>query len=81
MNNPNSQRGAETEVIELIANLCASHSHHYELLQSLQSDLKHSELFTDGQIEEMQEESIYHNNKLEEITEKRRQAMRVLRDM
>lgn len=81
MANKDSQRGAETEVIELIANLCASHSHHYELLQSIQSDLKHPELFTDSQIEEMQEESIYHNNKLEEVTEKRRQAMRILRDM
>lgn len=81
MNNPNSQRGAETEIIELIANLIASHSHHYELLNSLQSDLAHPELYTEKQIKEMEEESVYHNNKLSELTEKRRQAMRVLRDM
>lgn len=81
MANKDSQRGAETEVLELIANLCAAHSHHYELYNSIQSDLKHPELFTEEQVREMQEESIYHNNKLEEITEKRRQAMRVLKGM
>ena len=81
MQNKETSRGAETEVLELIANLIASHSHHYELLNSLQSDLKHPELYTEWQIKEMQEESIYHVNKLKELTEKRRQAMRVLRDM
>lgn len=81
MNNPNSSRWAETEIIELIANLCAAHSHHYELMMSIQSDLQHPELYTEEQINEMQEESVYHNNKLEELTEKRRQAMRVLREM
>lgn len=81
MLNENSQRGAETEVLELIANLCAAHSHHYELYNSIQSDLQHPELYTEAQINEMQEEALYHNNKLEELTEKRRQAMRVLRWM
>ena len=35
--NKDSQRGAETEVIELIANLIAAYSHHNELYNSLSS--------------------------------------------
>lgn len=81
MNNPDTSRGAETEALELIANLIAARSHHYEIYQSIQSDLKHPELYTEEQIKEMGEESQYHFNKLGELTEKRRQAMRVLREM
>lgn len=81
MNNPDTSRGAETEALELIANLCAAKSHHNELYNSIQSDLLHPELYTEEQIKEMEEESLYHFNKMEELTEKRRQAMRVLREM
>ena len=81
MENKDSQRGAETEVIELIANLIAAHSHHYELYQSLQSDIAHPDLWSTEQLADMIAESAYHNEKMEEITEYRRSAMRVLRNM
>ena len=81
MQNPDTSRGAETEVLELIANLIAAKSHHYELYQSIQADLEHPDLYTEEQLKEMQDESWYHFNKMEELTQKRRQAMRVLREM
>ena len=81
MNNPNTSRWVETEILELVANLIAAKSHHYENYMSIQSDLKHPELYTEEQIKEMEEESILHFNKMEELTKKRRQAMRVLREL
>ena len=81
MQNIDSQRWAETEVIELIANLIASTSHHYELYMSLQTDINHSDLFTQEQINQMAEESSWHYNKMMELTEERRKAMKVLKWM
>lgn len=77
--NKDSQRWAVTELIELIANLIAGYSHHSELYNSLQSDLEHSELFTDEQVDEMQEESIWHYEKMTSLLEERRLAMRKLK--
>ena len=68
-----------TELIELIANLIAGYSHHSELYNSLQSDLEHSELFTDEQVDEMQEESMRHYEKMTSLLEERRLAMRKLK--
>ena len=78
--NKDSQRWAVTELIELIANLIASYSHHNELYNSLQSDLDHLELFTDDQVEEMQEDSMWHYDKMEALLEERRLAMRRLKE-
>lgn len=81
MQNTDSQRGSETEVIELIANLIASASHHYELYMSLQTDISHTELYTQEQVNQMVEESNWHYNKMLELIEERRKAMRVLKWM
>ena len=78
--NKDSQRWAVTELIELIANLIASYSHHNELYNSLQSDLDHLELFTDEQVDEMQEDSMWHYDKMEALLEERRLAMRRLKE-
>ena len=78
--NKDSQRWAVTELIELIANLIAGYSHHNELYNSLQSDLEHSELFTDEQVDEMQEESMWHYEKMTSLLEERRLAMRKLKE-
>ena len=79
--NKDSQRWAETELIELIANLIAGYSHHSELYNSIQSDLVHPELFTEWQIEQMQEDSIWHYGKMTSLLEERRLAMRKLKSM
>ena len=79
--NKDSQRWAATELIELIANLIASYSHHSELYNSLQSDLVHPELYTDGQIDDMQQQSFWHYTKMESLLEERRLAMRKLKEM
>lgn len=79
--NKDSQRWAATELIELIANLIASYSHHSELYNSLQSDLVHPELFTDEQVEEMVKESERHDAKMKALLEERRRAMRKLKEM
>lgn len=81
MKNKDSQRWNETEVIELIANLIASFSHHWEIYNSLETDLAHPELFTEEQIEEKQNEAYWHFEKLMSLTEERRKAMRVLKSM
>lgn len=78
--NKDSQRWVVTELIELIANLIASYSHHNELYNSLQSDLKHPELFTDEQIGEMLKDSIRHYEKMTSLLEERREAMRKLKE-
>lgn len=79
--NKDSQRWAAVELLELIANLIASVSHHYEIYMSLQSDIWHSEQFTQEQINQMAEESSWHYNKIIELLEERRKAMRALKDM
>lgn len=81
MQNKDSQRWTETEVIELIGNLIASFSHHYELYNSLQTDLSHPALYTEEILNEMRNESLWHANKMEELQEQRRTAMRVLKGM
>lgn len=81
MQNKDSQRWAETELIELIANLIASYSHHNELYNSIQSDLMDPELYTISQREEMEDESIWHYNKMTSLLEERRLAMRKLKAM
>ena len=78
--NKDSQRWWATEIIELIANLIASYSHHSELYNSLQSDLVHSDLFTEWQIEQMQEDSQRHYAKMTSLLEERRLAMRKLKE-
>ena len=78
--NKDSQRWEATEIIELIANLIASYSHHNELYNSIQSDLVHSELFTEWQIEEMVKESEWHDAKMKALLEERRLAMRKLKE-
>lgn len=80
MINPDSQRGAETEVIELIANLIASYSHHYELYNSLQVEIKtKSEQWEDAEWEIA--ESEWHYKLMTELTNERRKAMRVLKEI
>lgn len=78
--NKDSQRWWATEIIELIANLIASYSHHSELYNSLQSDLAHPELFTEWQIDEMVKESEWHDGKMKALLEERRLAMRKLKE-
>ena len=80
MKNKDSQRWWATEIIELIANLIASYSHHSELYNSLQSDLLHPELFTEWQVEEMVKESERHYGKMKALLEERRLAMRKLKE-
>lgn len=81
MENANSQRGVETEIIEVIANLIASFSHHYELYNSIETDLMDSDQFPAEEVEKMQEESNYHYYEMLKLTEQRRSAMRLLRDL
>ena len=80
MKNKDSQRWWATEIIELIANLIASYSHHSELYNSLQSDLVHPELFTEWQVDEMVKESEWHDAKMKALLEERRLAMRKLKE-
>lgn len=80
MSNLDSQRWAETEVIELIANLIASYSHHNELYNSIQVEIaaamdKWED--TDALIEEWE----WHYKKMSELLEERRNAMRLLKEM
>lgn len=77
--NKDSQRWAATELIELIANLIASYSHHSELYNSLQSELAHPDLFTEWQMEQMREDSQRHYDKMTSLLEERRLAMRQLK--
>lgn len=77
----NSSRGAEIEIIELIANLIASYSHHNELYNSLQADLIHPELYTEEQKNDMEQLSFRHYVKMGELLEERRKAMRQLKAM
>lgn len=79
--NKDSQRWEATEIIELIANLIASYSHHNELYNSLQSDLSHSELYTNEQLNQMQEDSLWHYQKMTSLLEERRLAMRKLKEL
>lgn len=79
--NKDSQRWAATELIELIANLIASYSHHNELYNSLQSDLEHLDIFTDEQIAQMENDSEWHYNKMISLLEERRLAMRKLKEL
>lgn len=79
--NKDSQRWAATELIELIANLIASYSHHSELYNSIESDLTHPELFADETWDEMQVESRWHYDKMASLLEERRLAMRKLKEM
>lgn len=81
MENANSQRGVETEIIEVIANLIASFSHHYELYNSIETDLMDGDQFPEEEVERMQEESNYHYHEMLKLTEQRRSAMRLLRDL
>lgn len=79
--NKDSQRWEATELIELIANLIASYSHHNELYNSLQSDLEHLDIFTDEQIAQMENDSEWHYNKMISLLEERRLAMRKLKEL
>ena len=78
--NKDSQRWKATEIIELIANLIASYSHHNELYNSIQSDLLHEELFSEEQINEMVKESEWHDAKMQALLAERRLAMRKLKE-
>lgn len=79
--NKDSQRGAETEVIELIANLIAAYSHHNELYNSLQTEIAHPDQYSWDSINAMIEESQWHYNKMSSLLEERRKAMRQLKAM
>lgn len=79
MQNPDTQRWEVVEVLELIANLIATTSHHYEIYQSLQTDLAHPELYSKEQMNDMVENSKWHYDKLVELIDKRREAMRILK--
>ena len=79
--NKDTQRWEATELIELIANLIASYSHHNELYNSLQSDLEHLDIFTDEQITQMENDSEWHYNKMISLLEERRLAMRKLKEL
>ena len=79
--NKDSQRWAVTELLEVIANLIASYSHHYELYNNIQVDLSNPELFDKEQIEEMINKSKWHYDKLVYLLLERRNAMRLLKEM
>lgn len=79
--NKDSQRWAATELIELIANLIASYSHHNELYNSIQSDMEHKELFDEEELRKMEQDSVWHAMKMESLLEERRLAMRKLKEM
>lgn len=81
MENKDSQRGAVVELIEVIANQIASYSHHYELYNSIETDLMDSDQFPAEEVEKMQEESNFHYYEMQKLTEQRRSAMRLLRDL
>ncbi|MBO7692384.1 MAG: hypothetical protein J6T10_07085, partial [Methanobrevibacter sp.] len=81
MENKDSQRGAVVELIEVIANQIASYSHHYELYNSLETDLMDSDQFPAEEVEKMQEESSYHYYEMQKLTEQRRRCMRMLKAM
>lgn len=78
--NKNSSRWKATELIELIANLIASYSHHNELYNSLWSDISHPELFTEEQLDEMAKECERHDEKMQSLLKERRLAMRKLKE-
>ena len=79
--NKDSQRWAATELIELIANLIASYSHHNELYNSLQVDLNNREIFSEDEAANLEEESAWHEMKMGSLLEERRLAMRKLKEM
>jgi len=79
--NKDSQRWAATELIELIANLIASYSHHNELYNSLQVDLNNRKIFSEDEAADLEEQSIWHETKMESLLEERRLAMRKLKEM
>lgn len=80
MNN-DSQRGAETEVIELIANLIASYSHHNELSHSIDDDIKLYNEKEEDIPEELIKEVGWHQEKMEQLLSDRRKAMQMLKNM
>ena len=80
MNN-DSQRGAETEVIELIANLIASYSHHNELAHSIDDDIKLYNEKEEDIPEELIKEVDWHQKKMEQLLSDRRKAMQMLKNM
>lgn len=79
MENKDSQRGAVVELIEVIANQIASYSHHYELYNSIETDLLDKDQFPEEEVEKMQEESSYHYYEMLKLTEQRRRSMRMLK--
>lgn len=81
MENKDSQRWVVVELIEVIANQIASYSHHYEIYNSLQSDLLDRDQFPEEEVERMEEESSYHSFEMQKLTEQRRKTMRMLKEM
>lgn len=75
-----SSRWSETELLELIANLIASYSHHNELYNSLQVEIESKQESWES-IDELVEESKWHYNKMEYLLWERRNAMRLLKEM
>lgn len=80
MSNLDSQRWAETEVIELIANLIASYSHHNELYNSIQVEIA-AAMDKWEDTDALIEEGEWHYKKMSELLEERRNAMRLLKEM
>ena len=80
MENKDSQRWVVVELIEVIANQIASYSHHYEIYNSLQSDLLDRDQFPEEEVERMEEESSYHLFEMQKLTEQRRKTMRMLKE-
>ena len=79
--NKDTQRWEATELIELIANLIASYSHHNELYNSLQVDLNNKEVFWEDELADLEEQSIRHYTRMESLLEERRLAMRKLKEL
>lgn len=76
-----SQRGAETEVIELIANLIASYSHHNEIAHSLDDEIIELDEANKDVPIELTEKVQWHYDKMEQLLKDRRKAMQVLKWM
>ena len=76
-----SQRGAETEVIELIANLIASYSHHNEIAHSLDDEIIELDEANKDVPIELTEKVQWHYDKMEQLLNDRRKAMQVLKGM
>lgn len=79
--NKDSQRWEIMELVELIWNMIGSFSHHSELYHSVLSDYEHLTGISDEQKNELVDKMEFHFNKMKELLERRRNAMRILKEL